>query len=96
MQAAVDSLADSVEPFLALAISGQVMAITFAYGTALFANIIAQVSFAWAALILIKGLARAPEFSWAAATGVLVLSGLALYVLPPLASLLIGGYILPV
>jgi hypothetical protein len=74
---------------------GSIMPITFSYATALFANIIALVGFAWAALILIKGLALAHEFSWARATGVLVLSWLALYVLLPLAGILIGGYILP-
>jgi hypothetical protein len=74
---------------------GSVMPITFSYGIALFANIIALVGFAWAALILIKGLALAHEFSWARATAVLVLSWLAFYVLLPLAGILIGGFILP-
>jgi hypothetical protein len=71
------------------------MPITFSYAIALFGNIIALVGFAWAALILIKGLALAHEFSWARATGVLLLSWLALYVFLPLVGILIGGYILP-
>lgn len=74
---------------------GSIMPITFAYGIALFANVIALVGFAWAALILIKGLALAHEFSWARAAGVILLSWLALYVVLPLAGVLIGGYILP-
>ena len=83
-------LLPSYIPFL-----GSILPITFSYGIALFANVIALVGFAWAALILIKGLALAHEFSWARATAVLVLSWLALYVLLPLAGVLIGGYILP-
>ena len=74
---------------------GSIMPITFSYGIALFGNIIALVGLAWAALILIKGMALAHEFSWARATGVLLLSWLALYVLLPLAGILIAGYILP-
>jgi hypothetical protein len=73
---------------------GNVLPITFSYGIALFANIIALVGFAWAALILVKGMALAHEFSWARATGVLLLSWLALNVLLPLAGILIGGYVL--
>lgn len=74
---------------------GSIMPITFAYAISLFANIIALVGLAWAALILIKGLALAHEFSWARAAGVLLLSWLALYVLLPLSGILIAGYILP-
>lgn len=72
-----------------------VIPITFALGINLFSRLIALVAFAWAALILVKGLSLAHEFSWARAAGVLILSGLALYVLLPLAGILISGYILP-
>ncbi|MFL7837257.1 MAG: YIP1 family protein [Candidatus Promineifilaceae bacterium] len=74
---------------------GSIMPITFAYAIGMFGNIIALVGLAWAALILIQGMALAHEFSWARATGVLLLSWLALYVLLPLAGILIAGYILP-
>jgi hypothetical protein len=74
---------------------GSIMPITFAYAIGLFANIIALVGFAWAALILIKGMALAHEFSWGRAAGILVLSWLMLYVFLPLAGILIAGYILP-
>ncbi len=74
---------------------GQVMPITFAYGISLFSNLIAVIGFAWAALILIKGLGLAHEFSWWRATAVLVISWFVLYVLLPLAGIMLGAFILP-
>lgn len=71
-----------------------IIPITFALGITLFSRILAVVGFAWAVLILIKGLALAHEFSWWRAMAVLLLSWLTIYALLPLAGVLIGGYLL--
>ena len=65
-----------------------VIPITFAFSITLFSRIIALIGFAWAALILIKGLSLAHEISWVRATVTVLLGWLALYVLLPLTGVL--------
>jgi len=74
---------------------GGIMPITFAYGIGLFSRIIALVGYAWALLILIKGLSLAHEFSWWRSASVMAVSWFVLYALLPLAGLLTAIYILP-
>ncbi len=71
----------------------RVIPITFAFAIALFSRILTLVGYAWAALILIKGLALAHEFSWWRALGILVLSAALLYILIPLAAVILSGYL---
>lgn len=71
-----------------------VIPITFAFGITLFARILALVGFGWAALILIKGLAVAHEYSYWRSVGVLLLSWTAIYVVIPLVTVLLGGYLI--
>ena len=71
-----------------------VIPFTFALGISIVSRLIAIVGFSWALLILIKGLELAHEFSWWRAIGILALSWLTVYLLLPLVSILIGGYVL--
>ena len=71
-----------------------VIPVTFAFGITLFSRILALVGFGWAALILIKGLAVAHEFSYWRSLGILLLSWAAIYVVIPLITVLLGGYLI--
>lgn len=71
-----------------------VIPLTFAFGITLFSRILALVGFGWAALILMKSLALAHEFSYWRSLGILVLSLAAIYVVIPLITVLLAGYLI--
>jgi hypothetical protein len=70
-----------------------VVPITFAIAISLFARILALVGYAWAALILLKGLALSHEFSWWRALATLLLSMVVVYLIPVALSIY-AGYLL--
>jgi len=71
-----------------------VLSIPMAGAMHYYGRILALIGLVWAGLVLLRSLALAHEISLWRAAGALALTWLALYVLLPLVSLLIGGFVL--
>lgn len=71
-----------------------VLSIPMAGAVHYFSRVLAVVGAAWAGLVLLRSLALAHEISLWRAAGALTLAFVAIYVLLPLASIFLGGYVL--